>query len=127
MEKDRNRLCRWRRTATGSAGNTPSGQIDRHDAVKSNIFYSPDSYHVVQPSQPTREITRSRSHHTLTDTTVVYTAVFHTAPAPSSAHLRNETFYFDTVEEAGEFRDFVAALTLRNHPELCIPPMSVLF
>ena len=74
------------------------------------------SYHVAQPSQPTHEITRSRSHHTLTDTTPQ-------SFTPLPPHLRNETFYFDTVEEADEFRAVAAALKLRNHSELCALPV----
>ena len=74
------------------------------------------SYHVVQPSQPTHEITRSRSHHTRTDTTPQ-------SFTPLPPHLRNERFYFDNVEEADEFRAAAAAaLKLRNHPELCALP-----
>ena len=73
------------------------------------------SYHVVQPSQLMHEITRSRSHSAPTDST----------PQPLTPllpHLRNETFYFDTVEEGDEFRAAAAALKLKYRPELCVPP-----
>ena len=74
------------------------------------------SYHVVQPNQPTHGVTRSRSHYTLTDTTPQ-------SFTPLPPHLRNETFYFDTVEEADEFRAAAAALKRKYRPELCVPPM----
>ena len=73
------------------------------------------SYHVVQPSQLTHEITRSRSHTTPTDS----------APQPLTPlplHLRNEVFHFDTVDDANEFRECAAALKHKYHPELCVPP-----
>ena len=73
------------------------------------------SYHVVQPSQLTHEITRSRSHTTPTDS----------APQPLTPlplHLRNEVFHFNTVDDANEFRECAAALKHKYHPELCVPP-----
>ena len=70
------------------------------------------SYHVAQSSQPAHEITHPRNHCPLD---VIGTAVFHTTPP----HLRNETFYFDTIDEANEFRECAAAIKLKYHPELC--------
>ena len=77
------------------------------------------SYHVVQPSQPTHEITRSLSHHTQAPHAGTAPQFF----TPLQPHLRNETFYFDTVDEANEFRECAAALKLKNHPELCALPV----
>ena len=71
---------------------------------------------IVQPKWFLHEITgsRSRNHSTLADTTPPQSFT------PLPPHLRNETFYFDTVEEADEFRAFAAALKLRNRPP--VPP-----
>ena len=71
--------------------------------------------YVVQPKWFLHEITSSRSRNlsALTDTTPQ-------SFTPLPPHLRNETFYFDTVEEADEFRAYAAALKLRNHPP--VPP-----
>ena len=61
------------------------------------------------------EITRSRSHSAPT--------AFTPQPlTPLMPHLRNETFYFDTVEEGEEFRAAAAALKHKYHPEPCVPP-----
>ena len=71
--------------------------------------------YVVQPSQLMHEITRSRNLSAPT--------VFTPQPlTPLPPHLRNETFYFDTVEEADEFRAAAAALKHKYRPELCVPP-----
>jgi hypothetical protein len=73
------------------------------------------SYNVVQPKWFLHEITSSRSriHSALTDSTPQ-------PLTPLMPHLRNETFYFDTVEEADEFRVAVAAIKLKYYPP--VPP-----
>ena len=55
------------------------------------------SYHVVQPKWFLHESTRSRNHSAPTDSTPQ-------PLTPLQPHLRNETFYFDTVDESDEFR-----------------------
>jgi hypothetical protein len=71
------------------------------------------SYHVVQPKWFLHEITRSRNHSAPTDSTPQ-------PLTPLMPHLRNETFYFDTVDESDEFRVAAAAIKLKYHPS--VPP-----
>ena len=71
------------------------------------------SHHVVQPKWFLHEITRSRNHSAPTDSTPQ-------PLTPLMPHLRNETFYFDTVDEGDEFRVAAAAIKLKYHPP--VPP-----
>jgi hypothetical protein len=70
--------------------------------------------YVVQPKWFLHEITSSRSRSQPAPTPTPQ------ALTPLMPHLRHETFFFDTVDEADEFRVAAAAIQLKYHPP--VPP-----
>ena len=60
---------------------------------------------------------RSHVHAITPHPQTLHRSLSHRALMP---HLRNETFYFDTVDESDEFRVAAAAIKLKYHPP--VPP-----
>ena len=71
--------------------------------------------YVVQPKWFLHEITSSRPSSQPAPTKPTPQTL-----TPLMPHLRHETFFFDTVDEADEFRVAAAAIQLKYHPP--VPP-----